>query len=317
MTIGIPTCNRVRLLENALASALDQSYPNVEIVVSDNASNDGTSNLLADYGDKITVISQQENIGMTRNWDACLSASSGEYFLLLSDDDYLEPDAVQRLVDGYGDRDEPIAFVYGRTVVHKANGDRVDHPVTPPVLENSIDFILENYRNRRFASLGAVLLRTSEMRALGGYRNDRFDLVSDCAMMFGICLLNPVRKVRFVDAPVFNYRVHGSNLTTSEKLDRWVDEIGRLSRVVLAKLALVCPGMYEDLVVWRDRYVVTFVFALAFESRHLGLGGRCRTLFDSVLACRNYIGFNTLKLLVSCVLQLMTPRLYRLYLRLG
>jgi len=312
VTIGIPTYNRVCFLEQALESAMVQSYPNIEIVVSDNASTDSTRKLLTEYSGKVTVIHQQQNIGMTKNWDVCLCAATGEYFLLLSDDDYLDADAIQRLMNGYEQWGDSIAFVYGRTVVHKSNGDCYRHPVTPPELEHTADFVLECYRNQRFASAGAVLLRTSDMRAIGGYWTHHFNLVSDSAMMLGICLLNPLRQVKFVDATVFNYRVHSTNLTNSEKLDLWVEEILRLSNLIFAKLEIVAPGMCNDFIVWRDRYVISFVLGLAMECRHASFASRCRALCDCYRTCSQYLGFTTLKTFCSGALQLMSPGLYRL-----
>jgi glycosyltransferase involved in cell wall biosynthesis len=86
--VAIPTFNRVCLLARAVESAMAQSYEDVEIVVSDNCSQDGTRDYLQTLTDpRIRVLLQLSNGGMVKNWDSCLAQATGEYFLLLSDDD--------------------------------------------------------------------------------------------------------------------------------------------------------------------------------------------------------------------------------------
>jgi glycosyltransferase involved in cell wall biosynthesis len=97
VTIGIPTFNRAASLARALASCVAQTYPNLEIVVSDNASEDDTAgrcDAWAAQDDRIVVIRQPRNIGRERNFGAVLAAATGEYFMWLSDDDWLDEDYV-------------------------------------------------------------------------------------------------------------------------------------------------------------------------------------------------------------------------------
>lgn len=94
VTIGIPTFNRAATLERAVESCRAQSYPNLEIVISDNASTDGTAELCAHWrraDPAVRVIRQLRNIGRDPNFAAVLRAASGELFMWLSDDDWLDP----------------------------------------------------------------------------------------------------------------------------------------------------------------------------------------------------------------------------------
>src|SRR6266567_6107791 len=89
VTIAIPTWNRAEKVVKAIDSALNQAYNNIEVIVSDNASTDNTINLLDAYSDdRLIVLKQSVNCGMANNWNECLNRSSGDYFILLSDDDY-------------------------------------------------------------------------------------------------------------------------------------------------------------------------------------------------------------------------------------
>jgi len=94
VTIGIPTRNRVSLLERAVGSALAQQHVELEVVVSDNASTDATAALcerLAASDDRVRVIRHESDIGPERNFRAVLAAARGSYFMWLADDDWLDP----------------------------------------------------------------------------------------------------------------------------------------------------------------------------------------------------------------------------------
>src|SRR4051812_20461911 len=99
VTVAIPTRDRARLLKRSLDSALGQTYENLQIIVSDNASKDSTAQVLCEYKDsRLVLLKHEVDVGMTGNWNSCVEAARGKYFLLLSDDDFLESTAIEKLV---------------------------------------------------------------------------------------------------------------------------------------------------------------------------------------------------------------------------
>lgn len=93
VSVGIPTYNRHLLIARAIVSVLRQDYPNVEIVVSDNCSTDSTSSVcleLAASDVRIRYVRQPHNIGATRNFNAVLAQATGEFFMWLGDDDWID-----------------------------------------------------------------------------------------------------------------------------------------------------------------------------------------------------------------------------------
>ena len=69
VTIGIPSYNEKKYIKKTIESALNQSYSNISIVVSDNNSNDGTVNFLKkNYKDRIVIYEHKKNIGMNENF---------------------------------------------------------------------------------------------------------------------------------------------------------------------------------------------------------------------------------------------------------
>ena len=102
VSIGIPTFNRSNLIKNAIQSALNQTYENIEIIISNNASTDKTIDILETFSSnkKIRVFHQEKNIGVVNNWNFCLNNARGEFFLMLSDDDELNENCIKDLFEG-------------------------------------------------------------------------------------------------------------------------------------------------------------------------------------------------------------------------
>jgi glycosyltransferase involved in cell wall biosynthesis len=99
VSIGIPTFERAATLERAIASALEQTHSRLEVIVSDDGSKDGTESLcraVAARDPRFRYIRHEQHIGPTANFNAVLGGWRGDYVLLLADDDWFEPDYVER-----------------------------------------------------------------------------------------------------------------------------------------------------------------------------------------------------------------------------
>lgn len=121
VTIAIPTCNREILLARAISSAQMQTYQNIEIVISDNESSDGTESLcedLATQDGRIRYTRQPKNLGGAGNFNWLLSHASGEYFMWLGDDDWLDANYVESCLSLLL-KDSCLAFVSGCPVYYR------------------------------------------------------------------------------------------------------------------------------------------------------------------------------------------------------
>jgi glycosyltransferase involved in cell wall biosynthesis len=99
VTVAIPTYNRERLLEASLRSALDQRYPEFEILVLDNASTDNTEAVVRSFDDgRLRYVRNATNIGLFRNWNRAVELNRSPYLTVLQDDDKLLPDFLQESV---------------------------------------------------------------------------------------------------------------------------------------------------------------------------------------------------------------------------
>ncbi len=97
VSICIPNYNGERFLKSAIESALSQTYPRIEVVVVDNASTDGSWDIVRSFR-KVKKVRQRINVGYNDNLNTCVAVANGKYIKILHSDDILESDAVEKQV---------------------------------------------------------------------------------------------------------------------------------------------------------------------------------------------------------------------------
>lgn len=99
VSILIPTHNRPHYFEIALKSALAQTYPNIQIIISDNSDDEQTKAVITPYlTDKRIKYYREKGLSAYENWDKCIAFASAEYVSWLMDDDILHPEKLDRMM---------------------------------------------------------------------------------------------------------------------------------------------------------------------------------------------------------------------------
>ena len=106
ISICIPTYSRLDYLKQSVQSCLDQTYPNIEICVSQDPKKDGPDREIMEWCQQqmlqiplFTYNLNTENLGLAGNWNECVQIASGKYMIIIGDDDILLPDFIQSLVN--------------------------------------------------------------------------------------------------------------------------------------------------------------------------------------------------------------------------
>jgi len=113
VTLGVPVRNGAGMLRAALDSIVAQDYPNIEIVVSDNASDDATPDILAEYAARhpnMRVIRQEKPLTAIDNFLFVLRKAKGEFFAWCAHDDTRSADFVSGLVRAFESPTTVLAF---------------------------------------------------------------------------------------------------------------------------------------------------------------------------------------------------------------
>src|SRR5580704_11631687 len=128
VSVTIVTYNSGRFIKRCLESVLAQRYANKEIIVIDNASSDGTVDILEQFEDRCQIIYNDENIGFAAAQNQAIRASSGAWVLTLNPDVLLLPNFIQALVEA-GQFDPNVGTVCGKLLTILASFDLPDKPL--------------------------------------------------------------------------------------------------------------------------------------------------------------------------------------------
>ena len=102
VSIGMPVYNGEKYLRQAISSILNQTYPDFELIISDNASTDETRQICLQYAARDRRIRYQcnpQNIGAAKNFNLVFKLASGKYFKWMAHDDTVTSDFLSKCVD--------------------------------------------------------------------------------------------------------------------------------------------------------------------------------------------------------------------------
>lgn len=221
VSICIPTYNGKAFLADALTSAIAQTYPNFEIIVSDDNSQDQTVAIARAFKASSTVpiqILPHDRYGLVENWNFCLKRSQAQYIKFLFQDDLLEPDCLSHMVE-VAETDTQIGLVFSRRQVL---GNRPElawiadlHKswANLEAVQTGIELLCDrNFLKQPDNKIGEptnVLIRASVFNAIGGF-DPALKQFCDLEMWWRIMAHY---KVAFIDRELAAFRLHDDQTT--------------------------------------------------------------------------------------------------------
>ena len=157
LTIAIPTYNRSPFLDELLSSLCDQFNcdPRIELLVSDNASVDDTSQIIETYtnrGVKINYLRNVSNIGPDANFLQCFEQAEGKYVWLIGDDDLVIPGAIEKIMTYLQSADYSLVYVSSYCFEHSTEPNKVKVVHSPSVIKDARAFARSIHINLTFIS---------------------------------------------------------------------------------------------------------------------------------------------------------------------
>src|ERR1035438_3080448 len=99
VSVTIVTFNSGRFIKRCLESVLGQKGPDIEVIVVDNNSTDGTRDILEQYEERCTIVHNQRNVGFAAAQNQAILLARGNWVLTLNPDVLLMPSFIQALID--------------------------------------------------------------------------------------------------------------------------------------------------------------------------------------------------------------------------
>lgn len=243
VSIGIPTYNRANTyLRCALRSAVNQTYKNIEIIVSDNCSPDNTESVVKEFDDlRIRYYRHKENIGPVNNRNFCLERSQGKYFVLLSDDDQIDDDFISACMAAVKYPGEPGVILTGVREID-SEGNILSASYNTVGGYSTADFILGWFDRKLPLYLCSTVFNTKRLKQLGGIcsKANKYDDV-----VAYVQLAAKYGRVDVFDVKA-SFRRHGSNIGDEAHYSEWCEDS-------LYLLDVMCKVVPEHATVIRER----------------------------------------------------------------
>jgi glycosyltransferase involved in cell wall biosynthesis len=222
VSIIINNYNYDRFLGEAIDSALNQTYPHIEVIVVDDGSTDNSRTIIAGYGDRIVSI-LQPNGKQAAAFNSGFARSNGEIAIFLDSDDYLFPTAVEQIVSVWHPE---LAKVHYRLAVVDAVGKSLGYSSpqgTSPLAQGEVwQMLLDRGGYVSTPTSGNALNRTVLDKLFP--IPDAYKLTADDYLSFQVPFYG---RVAAIEQPLGAYRIHDSNqwalsTVTAAKFQRFV-----------------------------------------------------------------------------------------------
>lgn len=211
VSVCIPVYNGVRFVAETIRSVVAQGCPRMEIIVQDNASTDGTWQLLGELAGsypQLSIARNECNVGMTPNWNRAVNRARGDYVMLLSADDLLEPGFLDACLTVFA-REQVDVVTTNHFWMRDGEKKQRKMKVEPGIHQDFSSMIL---LKNPFSVNFSLFSRSSveQMRVRGNlFAVNYFSCDYDLWLRFALA----GKRIHYLDEPLGTYRVHADNLS--------------------------------------------------------------------------------------------------------
>ena len=218
-------------LEECLDSVLKQTYPYFEIIILNDASPEKVKEIVDSYTDpRIFYFENEVNTGavdVVKNWNKCLSLSTGDYIICMGDDDKLLPNSLDeylKLIRQFPN----VAVYHGWTEIIDEKSLICDIQEPRPIIESVYSMMYYRWKGRK-QYIGDFLFNRKKLKQNGGFVYFPMAWGSDDATAYMMAKNGIVNT----QVPVFQYRVNSQTISKSgnvflklqgyEAFVKWID----------------------------------------------------------------------------------------------
>lgn len=213
-SIGIPAFKDV-FFKKCIDSILNQTYSNFELIIVNDASPNDLKSIVNEFNDgRIRYFENETNVGaenVVLNWNTCLDKATGDFFILMGDDDMMAPNYLEefyQLIQNYPDLD----VYHCRSLIV----DEEDYPKelthSWPEFETIYENIYHRLRGERKQYISDFVYRTSHLNSQNGFYYLPLAWCSDDLTAYRAC---GSKGIAHINKPVFKYRSNSFSITST------------------------------------------------------------------------------------------------------
>lgn len=169
ISVFIPAYNASAFLSRAIESVLAQSFSGFKLLILDDGSTDNTLEVASRYvnHEKVTLVCNDQNLGMAANWNKGISLSCGKYVAKLDADDFYHPDFLSEMVSVL-ETNPSVGLAFCGVNWITTRGKKSFLPYTEPWVNKGHDF-LQNLLRRFVTHSATICVRRESYERLGGF----------------------------------------------------------------------------------------------------------------------------------------------------
>lgn len=305
ISICIPTYSRLEYLKESVLSAFSQTYFNIEVCVALDPKLEGPDkeiiewcNLQQTIYSNIVFHVNPTNLGLSGNWNQLARMATGDFVIIIGDDDRMMPNAIQQFVDNI---ESGTDIIFSNHYVIDTNGNRVNDDFNLKYGRTSLkEGILENIEEVVWSNsvpMSSSLIKR-ELLLKSPFKED----LNTPEIEFFLKMVNQQKKFQFISESLVEYRIHPNSATSNGlKVHKLFDYL------------LKMPVSIEA-----SDYKVNFLKKIAYPSINIWLFEEDRKKAKSIFFSK-YYGFSkifTLKGIVQIFLIILPINLSSFFLRI-
>lgn len=245
ISVVVPVYNQEKFIAETLESVINQTYTNLQILVSDDGSSDCSYDVIKEYAlkdERIEILHNNNNVGICGNFNRLFDNVRGEYVAFFSGDDVMMPDKLRKQYELLKDNPAVVVVHHNAWLIDGESNKKSLHQKNQLPLNNPLDWALKT--NWFHAKRIAPLLPTSCLARTDYYLKARYDnrFKYKHELLFTIedYHANPNGKWVYLKEPLIFYRMHESNFTNNPAFTNYLNaEKFKLADIALDK----CPAL--------------------------------------------------------------------------
>lgn len=243
VSVILPTYNGEKFIEKSIESVLSQTYSNLELIIVNDCSTDGTEQIINQYAkrdDRIRIITNKKNMGLPKSLNIGFHHAKGKFLTWTSDDNYYEEEAFEQMIKHL--REQKADFVYAACNIIDAKDKIIGRSTTnaPEKLAKA---------NCIWA---CFLYKRKVLQCIGDYNAD-LRLMEDYD--YWLRVYEKGFRMYYIPRVLYNYRKHNKSLTSTKQSEIFlVDK--RVRKLHIKKILFWGKGTRKEKL--RDIYYMVY-----------------------------------------------------------
>lgn len=231
VSVPVVTYNSSKTVIETLDSIYNQTYPNIELIVSDDCSTDNTVEICRQWIEqhkerfvRVELLTAEKNTGVAGNGNRAEAACRGEWCKGIAGDDILMPNCIDDCVDYVSNHPDTI-YLFGRCRAFGASNERcreIDNLFDYSFFEKSQEVQLKRLIEGNCLPATAVFYHTERAKAIGVTNDERIPMIEDWPKW--INLIKAGVRFDFIDKVIVLYRISETSLSTGHAKSRAFNE---------------------------------------------------------------------------------------------